>query len=229
MEIYLFLFFLVLILWFLLHKLRLACEQANQTDWGGKWVNRLDGLNRLLCYKYHRLNHEPIQLPETGGAIIVANHISGLDPLLIGACVKRPLRFMVAREEYERFGLRWFFRITQCIPVDRDSRPEIAFREALNHLKAGEVIVIFPHGKLHLPTDPPRKPKAGAVRLSALAGVPVFPFHISGIAGMGHVLPAVYKRSHAFIQTFPVMHCDSSDIDRCLEKLAEIIDRKVRP
>ncbi len=225
MEIFLAIFFLILILWFLLHKLRLACDAANEVDWGGKWVNRLDGFNRLLCYKYHRLEIEPIQLPETAGAIIACNHISGLDPLLVAAAVKRPLRFMVAREQYNRFGMRWFFRISNCIPVDRDSRPEIAFREALNHLKAGEVIVVFPHGKLHLPTDPPRKIKAGAVRLSALTGAPVFPLYISGIIGAGHVLPAVYKRGHARIQSFPAMTCDGTDVDQCLEKLAEIIDR----
>ncbi|MDH5435350.1 MAG: 1-acyl-sn-glycerol-3-phosphate acyltransferase [Gammaproteobacteria bacterium] len=201
------------------------CESANEADWGGKWLNRLDGFNRLLCYKYHRLELEPIYLPKTGGAIIACNHISGLDPLLVGAAVKRPLRFMVAREEYNRFGLRWFFRATKCIPVDRNSRPEIAFREALSHLKAGEVIVVFPHGKLHLPSDPPRKLKAGAVRLSNLTGSPVFPLHISGIAGMGHVLPAVYKRSHARIRSFSPMVCEGTDVDECLEKLAEIINR----
>ena len=216
---------LACILWFLLHKFRLAVDAANEADWGGKWLNRLDGFNRLLCYKYHRLEIEPVYLPEIGGAIIVANHISGLDPLLVGACVKRPLRFMVAREQYERFGLRWFFRAAKCIPVDRDLRPEIAFREALNHLKANEVIVIFPHGGIHLPTGSPKKLKGGATRLSALTGAPVFPLYISGIVGAGHVLPALYKRGHARIQSFPPMTCDGSDIDQCLEKLAEIIDR----
>ena len=219
------LIFVFLIAWYLLHRLRLACDAANEADWGGPWVNRLDGFNRILCKRYHRLEHEPVQLPETGGAILVANHISGLDPLLVGACVKRPLRFMVAREEYERFGLRWFFRATRCIPVDRNSRPELAFREALSHLKAGEVIVVFPHGKIHLPTDPPRKLKAGAARMSSLTGVPIFPLYISGIAGIGHVLPAVYRRSYARIQSFPPMVCDGQDVDGCVAELAKIIDR----
>lgn len=225
MKIAITLFFLILILWFLFHKCRLAVEAANEVDWQNKWVNRIDGLNRLFCYKYHRLETDPIYLPETGGAIVACNHISGLDPLLVAAAVKRPLRFMVAREEYERFGLRWFFRITRCIPVDRDTRPEIAFREALGHLHAGEIIMMFPHGKIHLPTDPPRKLKAGAVRMAALANVPIFPLRVEDIVGEGHVLPAVYKRSRARIQTFPPITCDGSDIDQCLEKLAEIIDR----
>lgn len=225
MEIFVTLFFIILILWFLFHTLRLVTEGANEVDWQDKWVNRLDGLNRLLCYKYHRLETEPVYLPENSGAIVVCNHVSGLDPLLVAAALRRPLRFMVAREEYERFGLRWFFRITRCIPVDRDSRPEVAFREALSHLQAGEVIMMFPHGKIHLPTDPPRKLKAGAVRMAALANVPIFPLRVEGIAGEGHVLSAVYKRSYARIQTFPPMTCDGSDFDQCLEKMTEIIDR----
>ena len=80
----------------------------------------------------------PIPLPETGAAIVVCNHISGLDPLVLIAATPRPLRFLIAREEYERFGLQWLFRLGKCIPVERDKRPELAMRAALRAIENGE-------------------------------------------------------------------------------------------
>ncbi|MDH3468394.1 MAG: hypothetical protein OES26_21230 [Gammaproteobacteria bacterium] len=83
-----------------------ACERSNRADWGNAWLNRLDGLNRLFCRWYHRLEPTSGALPAHGATVVVANHVSGLDPMLILATCDRPLRFVIAREHYERFGLR---------------------------------------------------------------------------------------------------------------------------
>ncbi|MEO6697390.1 MAG: lysophospholipid acyltransferase family protein, partial [Gammaproteobacteria bacterium] len=136
-----------------------VCEAANQADWGGRWLNRLDGLNRLFCRHYHRLHYTPIRLPDQGCALVASNHVSGLDPLLLIAAARRPLRFVIAREEYQRFGLTWLFRAIGCIPVERERQPGQALRQALRALERGEVVVLFPHGKIHLDSDPPRKLK----------------------------------------------------------------------
>ncbi|MES9927954.1 MAG: 1-acyl-sn-glycerol-3-phosphate acyltransferase, partial [Candidatus Thiodiazotropha sp. 6PDIVS] len=66
------------------------CNAANQADWGSIGLNRLDGLNRLFCRYYHRLQPQVLPLPEQGGAVVVSNHISGLDPLLMIASSNRP-------------------------------------------------------------------------------------------------------------------------------------------
>src|SRR5690348_6145629 len=84
-------------------RLLRACERANGADWGHRWLNRLDGLNRILCRRVHRLKHAPIELPATGGVLVASNHVSGLDPLLLIAASPRPLRFLIAREPYERW------------------------------------------------------------------------------------------------------------------------------
>lgn len=176
-----------------------AAHRAARVDWGRPWTNLLDGLNRLFCYRYHRLNPTGIRLPKQGPAIVVSNHVSGLDPLLLIASARRPLRFLIAREEYERFGLRWLFDAVGCIPVDRERRPEIALRVALKALKQGEVVALFPHGKIHLDSDPPVKIKPGAVRLAHLTGAPLVTVRISGIRGQGHVVRGVIRRSRARI------------------------------
>ncbi len=198
-------FLLTALLLWSLHRLHRACRRANRVDWGRGWVNLLDGLNRLFCYRYHRLNLIGLRLPKTGPAIVVANHVSGLDPLLLVASARRPLRFIIAREEYERFGLTWLFRAIGCIPVDREKRPAQALREALRCLRSGEVVALFPHGKIHLDSDPPRRIKAGAIRLSQITGAPIFPHRISGIRGAGGVVGGVLLRGRARIRAGSVI------------------------
>ncbi len=211
--------------WYCSHRFIKSCEEANEADWGSPWLNRLDGLNRLFCRRYHRLECEIDPLPLQGGAIIVANHVSGLDPLLLIAAYRRPLRFMIAREQYERFWLTWLFRAVGCIPVDRRGRPDQALREALRVLGNGEVVAMFPHGKIHLDTDPPRKLKAGAVRLAHMTGCPVYPVRLDGIRGQGHTVLAVPLRSRARLRGFAPLQCQREDVDHCLRRVARLLTK----
>lgn len=193
----------VAVVWYLWRRACRACEAANLTDWGSVGLNRLDGLNRLFCTRYHRLKYQPIGLPEQGAALLVANHISGLDPLLIIAAARRPLRFMIAREEYQRFGLTWLFRAIGCIPVERDRRPEQALREAVRMLGKGEVVALFPQGGIHLGSEPAGKLKRGVIKLAELTHSAIYPVRIEGVRGRGRVVSAVLLRSHARIINFP--------------------------
>ncbi len=215
----------LMVVWVLAHKLVLACDAANEADWGGPWLNRLDGLNRIMCFRYHHLQADHIPLPDSGAALLVCNHISGLDPFLVGAAVKRPLRFMIAREEYERWYAKWLFKKAGCIPVDRSTRPETAFREALKTLKAGEVIAMFPHGGIHLPDDPPRRLKGGAVKLSQLTGAVIYPVTVSGIAAMGETTLALLRRSQARLSAAEPFSCKGQDYASGLKKMTQILDK----
>lgn len=195
-------------------------------DWGSSWMNALDGLNRIFCRCYHRSNAAAIHLPERGGAIVASNHISGLDPLLLIAASTRPLRFMIAREEYERFGLRWLFRAAGCIPVDRGLRPGRALREALRALHRGEVIAIFPHGGIYTAEDPGTL-KGGIVRLAKKSQCLIYPVHIDGVRGAGHTLPAVLLRSRVKLHVFPALSCADVEHPACLHLLAKLLHKKL--
>lgn len=199
----------------------------NTTDWGNRSLNFLDGLNRLFCVSYHRLRYDTLPLPETGSAIVASNHVSGLDPLLLIAASPRPLRFLIAREQYERYGLQWLFRAVKCIPVDREQRPGRAMREALRALVNGDVIALFPHGGIHLDTDPARKLKAGVVRLALKSHSTIYPARLTGVAGQGHVIAALLQRGRARIENFPPLHAHSHGPDhtqQTLEHLAASIE-----
>ncbi|MEW6353838.1 MAG: lysophospholipid acyltransferase family protein [Pseudomonadota bacterium] len=212
------------ILWYLWRRACRACEAANEADWGGKWLNRLDGLNRLFCRRYHRLRAAPIPLPAQGAALVAANHVSGLDPMLMIAAARRPLRFMIAREEYERFGLTWLFRAIGCIPVEREHHPEQALRHALRVLQQGEVVAIFPHGRIHLDGDPPRRLKAGVAKLARMTGCAIYPVRIDGVRGQGHTLLAVALRSRARLHSFEPLDCTNREVDDCLARLAPLLE-----
>ncbi|MEO5574380.1 MAG: lysophospholipid acyltransferase family protein [Gammaproteobacteria bacterium] len=213
------LFIIAGIFWWLGRRVCRACEAANLTDWGSVWLNRLDGLNRLFCTRYHRLIYDPIALPEQGAALLVANHISGLDPLLMAAATRRPLRFMIAREEYQRFGLTWLFRAMGCIPVERERRPEQALREALRVLNKGEVVALFPQGGLHLETAPAPKLKRGVFKLAELTGSAIYPVRVEGVTGHGHVVRAVLLRSRARMINFAPLATASIDQHEHLTRL----------
>lgn len=202
------------------YRLLRRAAAANVADWGGPWLNLLDGLNRLFCRRYHRLRGGHLRLPRHGPALVVSNHVSGLDPLLMLASSPRPLRFLIAREEYERFGLRWLFRAVGCIPVSRQTNPRAALSAARQALQRGEVVALFPHGRIHLDHEPPTPLKRGVVYLAASAGAPIYPVRVEGIHGQGRVVGAVFRRSSARLHRYAPIEVSGREPLEVLNELA---------
>lgn len=200
---------------------------AARADWGGPHLNWLDGWARLICRYLHGLKNQPLALPENGPAIVVANHVSGVDPLLMIAASKRPLRFLIATEQYQRPGMHWLFRLAGCIPVDRKGRPEQALRDARRALEQGEVIALFPHGKIHLDSDPPRPIKGGVLRLAAWTAAPVYPVRIDGIKGEGKIMSAPFIKDQARLTLFSPLWIEQPNCQASLQKIARAIETPV--
>ncbi|EMR14323.1 1-acyl-sn-glycerol-3-phosphate acyltransferase [Methylophaga lonarensis MPL] len=217
MLIFLFILLLLALLWW--WGLRHA-----GADWGGPRVNWIDGWVRLLCRVVHRQGANQLDLPKHGPAIVAANHVSGLDPLLLITASPRPLRFLIAEEEYRKPMLNWLYRLSGCIPVDRQGRPEKALREALRALQQGDVIALFPHGKIHLDTDPPRKLKAGVARLAMWSGAPLLPVRIDGVAGQGKVLLAPLIPGRVQISQYPALMIDGANFEAGMLRLQALIE-----
>jgi len=222
--VFLLLCLLCIVVAILLRKFISLCLMENQADWGRRWLNVLDGFNRILCNKYHRQHKHYVALPKHGAAVVVANHISGLDPFLLIAASKRPLRFMIAREEYERFGLTWLFKAVGCIPVDRKLNPIDALHEAIAVLDKGEVVAMFPHGGIQWPIHEDNRIKGGAIRIAQRKRCSLYPIYIHGVKVSGTTFLALFGRSRIEIDMHPPISCVDIDYQTCMDQLLQILN-----
>lgn len=116
---------------------------------GNRKISFFRGINRLFTRVYHHVEvRSPPQIPPSGGAILVSNHISGLDPLVIQSALNRPVVWMMAKEYYEIASLRWLFELIQAIPVQRSGRDMVAMRSAMRTLENGNILGVFPEGRI---------------------------------------------------------------------------------
>lgn len=137
-------------------------------------------LLRLFLLVYHRIRVDGIeQLPEQGPYIIVGNHVSYLDPFYIGAQLEDRIYFMAKAEAFENPILRIFLRFFGAFPVNRERPEPQTLRTAIQHLKQGRVVGIFPEGKIrgdNLFDDM----KHGASYLAVKTNVPLIPVFLDG-------------------------------------------------
>ena len=144
----------------------------------------LYGLTRGLAIVVERLFTRPTirgveHIPLEGGVMIVSNHVSHADPVILMATFPRPLVFM-AKEElwHSNFGRRLFDAWAGAFPVRRGQHDVRAVRQALELLRAGHAVVLFPEGTRHPNGLGIAQPGVGY--LATRAGVPVLPVGIEG-------------------------------------------------
>jgi acyl-[acyl-carrier-protein]-phospholipid O-acyltransferase / long-chain-fatty-acid--[acyl-carrier-protein] ligase len=123
-------------------------------------------------------------VPRTGGALLVSNHISYADAVLVGYTTPRTVRFLMWRPIYEAPLFNYFFRVLRAIPIDAGSPKATirALRSAHAELAAGELVAIFPEGSISRSGE--IEPfERGFERILHGAQAPVIPMHISGLYG----------------------------------------------
>lgn len=144
----------------------------------GTTYRLLDRLNRLICrvlYQVTPASSSP--LPQSGPVLLVSDHSSYSDPMLLAATANRPIIFLTAREVYQRRDLRWLCKIAHYIPINRGTPDVGAVRAMLRALRQGEVVGIFPEGGIDL-----HREESGHLGIGYLAlktGAPVVPASIS--------------------------------------------------
>ena len=121
----------------------------------------------------------------TEGALLVANHVSWVDALLIAASMGRMVRFLMYRPYYEWRGLNWFFRLMHVIPVAaNDPADKIAdsLEHARHEIRHGHIVCIFAEGSISR-TGNLLKFKRGLERIAAHADCPIIPVYLDGVWG----------------------------------------------
>jgi 1-acyl-sn-glycerol-3-phosphate acyltransferase len=142
----------------------------------------------LVRLGYRLRRHDLRHVPEQGAAVLVCNHVSFVDALLLTAACPRPIRFVMDHRIYRVPGVHQVCRMAGAIPIaPRADAPEVterAFAQVRRALQAGELVCIFPEGALT--ADGQVRPfRPGIERILAETPVPVVPLAIRGMWGSG--------------------------------------------
>jgi len=148
----------------------------------------------LLVHTVYRVHKEGLErIPETGGCVIVCNHVSFVDAIVIAACVRRPIRFVMDHRIFHIPVLNFIFRTMRAIPIapakEDAAMKERAFDEAAKALEAGEIVGIFPEGRL-TETGDLNVFRPGLQRILEQSPAPVVPMALRGLWG------SFFSRSH---------------------------------
>jgi 1-acyl-sn-glycerol-3-phosphate acyltransferase len=170
----------------------------------------------LKVYGAHRV-------PREGGVLLVSNHQSYLDPVLLGVRLKRPLSYMAKSELFKHRAFAWLIRSLGAFPVKQGAGDVGAMKETIARLHEGRALNIFPEGSRTengelLPIE------KGVGLVIRKAKVPVVPVVIDGSFG-------AWPRKNKLPRPHPIRilygrPLDLSSMNR--EQVIETIDRKFR-
>lgn len=140
----------------------------------------------LLAHTFYRIKVRGAEnLPRRGPALLVCNHISYVDPFLIGACTQRFVRFLMYRHFYETGGVHWLAKLMGAIPIAQDDPPRKvveSLREAQAGLKEGHLVCIFAEGSISR-TGNLLRFRRGFERITRGMDVPIIPIHLDRVWG----------------------------------------------
>ncbi|HTI49853.1 MAG TPA: lysophospholipid acyltransferase family protein [Planctomycetaceae bacterium] len=155
------------------------------------------------------------RLPPEGGGLLLSNHQSFLDPLLVGLPIRRPISFLARDTLFKVPFVGWMLRHTYVLPLNRDGGSSGAIRETLRRMEQGFLVGVFPEGTRSadgaLGTFKP-----GFAALVRRTDLPIFPV---GVAGANRAL----GRGAWFIKPYPVCVVYGEPIPR--EEIVRLSER----
>ncbi len=141
----------------------------------------------LLSHTMYRVSHEGLEkIPLTGGAVLVCNHVTYVDALILAGAVRRPIRFIMYKPIYDIPVLNFVFRVGGAIPIQGEQENPEAYRQAFEEIRrgllAGDLLCIFPEGALTQDGEI-AKFRRGIERIVQVTPVPVIPMALQGLWG----------------------------------------------
>jgi len=141
----------------------------------------------LIGHSMYRVRHQGFEnIPQEGGTLMVCNHVSFVDSVLLGGALRRHTRFVMYWKLYNLPVLNFIARVAGCIPIAGRGEDmavyEAAFKKIDEYLKNGELVCIFPEGRLT--TDGEINTfQSGVTRILNENPVPVVPVALQGLWG----------------------------------------------
>lgn len=184
----------------------------------------------------YRLKHKGLEnIPEEGAALIICNHVSFIDSLVVASGSRRPIRFVMYYKIFEAPILKGFFKSVKAIPIaGHKESPEVkaqAFAKVSECLRNGELVGIFPEGQLT--SDGEMKAfQRGVEEILAKNPVPVVPMALNGLWGSffsrkyGAAMTKPFKRvwSRVELRVGEVMPPDEVTADKAYRRVAELLN-----
>ena len=166
--------------------------------------------------------------PPPGGMILVANHLSLIDPPLLSACVERHVTFMAKAELFDNFLLGRLCRWWGAFPVRRGEPDREAYTHALKVLRDGRLLGLFPEGT-RSKGEGLRRAHVGTAMIAVRSGAPLLPAAITGserVAGFWDIFGRPRIRVHVG-QPFALPEAPKHLTREALEQLSDYIMTRV--
>lgn len=160
-----------------------------------------------------RIKGESI-LDKKGSLILAANHVSYLDPIVLGIAIKRQIHFMAKKEIFEVPILGFIVKSLGAIPVDREKTTPESIKRAFSILRDGRILGIFPEGTRSVNGEI-LELNVGLIKIALKTNVPIIPIGINGtfeIYSSKSKLPKIYKRKKIYINFGKPVYLDSKRI-----------------
>ena len=140
----------------------------------------------LIHSVYHVRSNGLEKIPEKSAAVLVCNHVSFVDAIIIAGCVRRPVRFVMHHKIFAMPVLNFIFRTAKAIPIAGKFEDETLLKKAFDDIDAalvsGDLVCIFPEGKLTTDGDI-NGFKTGIEDIINRRAVPVIPMALQGLWG----------------------------------------------
>lgn len=203
-------------------------------------ISRLSGFLFWLFYRNQVFFSEK---PPAGGAILAANHVSFLDPPLIGGTWPQEIHFLASDYLFRVPLLAPLIRALNSHPVARGSGDLTVFRMTAQLLKEGKKVVVFPEGTRSR-TGELASFKRGVAKLAFTSGAAVIPIYIQGtydVWGRGRKWPklwgktaiyygkAIYVERYKHLEKREAEEALTEDLKSAVSDLREKALKRVRP
>ena len=150
-------------------------------------------------------------IPREGAFLLACNHVSYLDPMIMGIATGRRLNFMAKEELFKKPVLGYVLKALWAFPVKRNTADKRALKESLERLKKGMPLLLFPEGTRH-GEEKDKKIESGVGFLALKADVPVVPVFVDGSQ---NVLPPgakFFRRNQVKVRYgAPIKYASGSD------------------
>jgi len=177
------------------------------------------GTTLLFDLKVFGLRH----IPDDGGFLLVSNHQSYIDPVLLGVRLSRPLSYMAKSGLFGFAPFEWLIRQLGAFPVKQNTADIRALKEAIERVQEGHALTIFPEGT-RSPDGSLQPIEPGIALIIRRAKIPVIPAVITGSQKAWPVTRKIFRAAPIRVLYGPAM--DLTGLDR--EQIIDLIGKKFR-